>query len=386
MVLAVVMNQKSPWAREIALHLTELGAEVHIIDFATRARHAEYLAAQVARDATTLESFRRKIAGVHLLRSRFSSELRYITSARDVARIAHSIGANCLLTLYGGGSSLLAWASGVRPFAVYTVGSDVLLSHSVRRWLTRFVLAEANIVFSNGVHLARETQRLAPAARVMPLYLGIDTTKFTPIERQSTDEVRLISTRGFLPVYNNEAIVRALGLLGESDLPLRVRFVSSGPTLEEVRTLAKSSLSPGVLRATEFLGGAGGEELVGLVQSSDVYVSMSRSDGTSTSLLEALACGAFPVVSDIPANREWIDPKKRNGLLVPLDDDRALAEALHLAIQDCELRRTAAEYNRRLVVERADIRQTMSTLLRVLRDDIETPREMRGLTPATARS
>jgi glycosyltransferase involved in cell wall biosynthesis len=386
MRLAVVMNQKSPWARETVLKLTELGADVHVIDFATKPRVAEYLASQAARDVKALELFQRRVAGVHLLRSRFASEVRYLTCARDVARICHRVKAECLLTLYGGGSSLMAWASGVRPYAVYTVGSDILLARKIRRWLTRVSLEDANIVLSNGIHLAARTQQLAPRARVLPLYLGIDTTRFAPIARENNGEIRMLSTRGFIPVYNNESIVRALGLIGRTETPLRITFVSAGPTLPQVLALAERTLSNKEFVKTEFLGGVNADEIVEQIQHADIYLSMSRSDGTSTSLLEAFAGGAFPVVSDIPANREWIDPQAKNGLLVPLDDDQALADAIGVAVADSELRRRASDHNRKLVIQRAEIGRTMSTLLHVLAETGNSPRDVSRLAPAAART
>jgi glycosyltransferase involved in cell wall biosynthesis len=45
------------------------------------------------------------------------------------------------------------------------------------------------------------------------------------------------------------------------------------------------------------------------------YFSLPESDATSVSLLEAMAYGCVPIVSDIPANREWIEHGK-NGIIV----------------------------------------------------------------------
>jgi glycosyltransferase involved in cell wall biosynthesis len=98
------------------------------------------------------------------------------------------------------------------------------------------------------------------------------------------------------------------------------------------------------------------------LQDSSVYVSLSRSDGTSISLLEALSCGLFPILSDIPQNREWIDPSLENGILVPLDRPVELAAALRRAVTDASLRERAAVVNRRLIEERADARRNMTTL------------------------
>ena len=53
---------------------------------------------------------------------------------------------------------------------------------------------------------------------------------------------------------------------------------------------------------------------------SGFYISMTESDGASLSLMEAMAVGAIPVVSDIEPNREWVK-NGVNGVLVPLDDE-----------------------------------------------------------------
>ena len=74
-----------------------------------------------------------------------------------------------------------------------------------------------------------------------------------------------------------------------------------------------------------------------------------------------MACGAFPVVSDIPANREWIEPGT-NGLLFPPGDGSALAERLAAAWADPAARDAAAARNRRIVEERADFRTNMERI------------------------
>ena len=73
----------------------------------------------------------------------------------------------------------------------------------------------------------------------------------------------------------------------------------------------------------------------------EIYVSTSRSDSTSQSLLEAMAAGLYPVVSDIAGNRPWIgtraDAASRygaRGILVPPGDAAALADALEAVAAD----------------------------------------------------
>ncbi len=190
--------------------------------------------------------------------------------------------------------------------------------------MARVSLNAAQAVLANGEYLAGKTRELAPRAPVQSLLMGVDTEQFSPL-RERPLPVRIVCTRAFKPVYHNERLIDALQQMEGTKTEFNVTFTSHGPLLPRVRAVADRTLPPRVRSQVEFLGGVSDRILCQTVQRSHVYVSMSRSDGTSTSLLEAMSCGVFPVVSDIPPNREWIDPTKGNGLLVPLDRPDALA-------------------------------------------------------------
>ncbi|MDO9546098.1 MAG: glycosyltransferase family 4 protein [Pelolinea sp.] len=96
------------------------------------------------------------------------------------------------------------------------------------------------------------------------------------------------------------------------------------------------------------------EELWALYALADVYISLSSHDGTPNSFLEAIACGCFPVVGDIPSLQEWIDQGK-NGSMVDPQDARTAADAVIRALRDEALRNSAESINQDLVSERANI-------------------------------
>jgi len=96
-----------------------------------------------------------------------------------------------------------------------------------------------------------------------------------------------------------------------------------------------------------------------LLQAAQVFVSPCLHDGTPNSLLEAMACGCFPVVGDIASMREWIQPGV-NGLLADAASPRSLAEAVIKGLQDPQLRSTAKKENARIIAERADYRRCMA--------------------------
>ncbi len=83
-----------------------------------------------------------------------------------------------------------------------------------------------------------------------------------------------------------------------------------------------------------------------------VAVSPSEHDGTPNTLLEAMACGCFPVAGDIESVREWLVDGE-NALLVNPADPQVLAAAIIRALDDAGLRRSR-ETQQTLVAERAE--------------------------------
>lgn len=372
MRLLVCMTHLCPWSQQIASSLQSFGHEVHIFDF-DRVSGAGLVSDKVPGLVSDFERFRSQVSAIHLTHARIEGKLRYVLHARRFARLAREIRADMVLTLYGGGLALMAYLSGVRPYCVYVVGSDILLAGTAVRRVNRATLAAASRVFANGGYLAAKAREQAPTAAIEPLLIGVDTRSFH-IAGPPQGPVRLICTRGFQALYNNRAIVRAVARLPEDVPEFRLVFTSSGETLDQARALADELLRPALRERVEFWGGVSYDRLVEGLHGSQVFVSVSRSDGTATSLLEALACGLYPVLSDLPQNREWVNPEAGNGRLVPLDDDEALTGALLHAV------RTAGEGGRHARANRASVetRADAETNRRVLADLLEEARVPRG--------
>jgi glycosyltransferase involved in cell wall biosynthesis len=95
----------------------------------------------------------------------------------------------------------------------------------------------------------------------------------------------------------------------------------------------------------------------------DVVVSVPSSDGFPVTILEASACGAAIVVSELPYCAEWFQ-NGENGVIVPARDARTLAGAVVELLADDDRRREMGLAARRLVEAKADYRRCM--------DDLET--------------
>ena len=83
----------------------------------------------------------------------------------------------------------------------------------------------------------------------------------------------------------------------------------------------------GVAEQVIFPGYISHQDLPRYYRMADVFVSPSHVDGSSVSLMEALACGLPCLVSDIPANKEWVT-EGQNGWLFPDGDAEALANSI----------------------------------------------------------
>jgi glycosyltransferase involved in cell wall biosynthesis len=90
-----------------------------------------------------------------------------------------------------------------------------------------------------------------------------------------------------------------------------------------------------------------------LYDRSRIYIGLSISDGISTSLLEAMAMGAFPIQSCTACADEWF-ADGQSGFIVPPEDPQAIAEALRRALTDDLLVDRAAEINARTIAQRLD--------------------------------
>lgn len=114
-----------------------------------------------------------------------------------------------------------------------------------------------------------------------------------------------------------------------------------------------------------FPGLVGFNDLPRYYRSADLYISASHSDGSSISLLEAMACGCPVVVSDIPGNCEWVQPGV-NGWLFADGDADALAEAILHALDQRDRLPEMGIQARRIAEQRADWRKNFPNLFRAI--------------------
>jgi glycosyltransferase involved in cell wall biosynthesis len=96
-----------------------------------------------------------------------------------------------------------------------------------------------------------------------------------------------------------------------------------------------------------------------LLHGADVFVTVPSSDSSAVSLHEAMACGLPAIVSDIPANHEWIIDGW-NGFIVPVRNPEKLADAIIQLIEQPDLIQLFGRRNAQIVRDRADREKHMA--------------------------
>jgi glycosyltransferase involved in cell wall biosynthesis len=281
--------------------------------------------------------------------------LRYPLSVRSVRGIIADFRPDIINAHFLPNYGMIAALINRAPWVLSTWGSDIMLlpeKSPFHRWRTRYVLERATYVTSDAQVMSDKLIELGcDPARILTVPYGVDLGRFRPGESRADEKgPRLLSNRKLEPVYNIEAIIDAFVFLRDEFPRATLLVVGSGSMKESL--LARAHASP-ARDAIEFRDDVAHREMPDLLRAHDVYCSMSRSDTTSVSLLEAMACGMFPVVSDIPANREWIEDGV-NGRLVPVDDPRALAAAVERIWIDRAARENARTLNIDIIGKRAN--------------------------------
>lgn len=278
----------------------------------------------------------------------------YVTRVTLVRRIAKQFRPDVTFAPYLSSNGLTAALAGLSPLVTAAVGSDVMNNaerRGIRLFLRRrsisFVCRRSQLINTVSQELTDELVNLGvPASKIIQLPFGADTEAFRPAPGMPREVARqFICTRRHERIYDNETIIRGLARLRSAGLEFRCTFVGDGSLSESLRRHAESL---GLGDCVSFVGVRPHGELPELLRHADLYISASLRDGTSVSLLEAMAAGLVPVVSRIAANLPWVRHGE-NGLLFDCGDADSLARCLEQAMLDTSLRRRALEMNRNRV-------------------------------------
>lgn len=233
-------------------------------------------------------------------------------------------------------------------------GSDILVTpqrSATARWAVTRVLKACRVATSDSQVMAERMRELG-AGEVMVFPFGLETMPPPAVHK---DDGLFFANRGLEPIYRPQRVLEVFAELAREWPQARLVMANDG----SLRTaMQQQAASLGVAGRVRFVGRLAPAEQARCYDEARWYLSLPQSDSVSVSVLEAMAHGCVPLLSDLPANRELVHDGD-NGLIVadlgaPL---RPRLDALQPRAGD------VAEANRRWVAEHALFPQSVDRFL-----------------------
>lgn len=318
-------------------------------------------------------------AVMHYVNADPNEKWRYLFVIPQVRRLVHSVNPDLLIAYRVQSYGFLASFAGFHPLVLAAQDEKIVTPPDSRllRWCCKFAIRHGDWFNAWGPHMAdhlcalgarRDSIAVRPRGVNVEVFFPPDRKK--PWERQ-TNRPTICTTRGLYPEYRHDLLLESMALVVRDIPDALLTIVGRGPSEASIRAqIAQSGLEKNV-RLCGYVEHAG---VAPLLRESHVYVSVIPTEGVSSSLLEAMATGSFPIVTDLEANRLWVTEGK-NGFLAPPYDVAGLAKRLKTALKDTALREKAARYNVGYIEQHLNWRHNMKAMEAEYLDLIERSRQ-----------
>lgn len=265
--------------------------------------------------------------------------------------------------------AFLAVLTGFRPVLTMSWGYDLIMDadkSAWMRWVTHFTLkrsaffvSDANVSRERAVAFGMDPEKTV----IFPWGTDIEHFAQKNLEPSNRPTFTLFCNRTWEPIYGVDSLARAFVKLAAENDDVNLILLGGGSQGPKIRQILTNG---GVLDRVHFGGYVAQADLPRWYHMADLYISPSHVDGSSVSLMEALASGLPCLVSDIPGNREWIDDGV-NGWFFRDGDVEDLAGKIKSALMDRESLKQIGETARQTAEQKADWKKNFGKLLQAYR-------------------
>jgi glycosyltransferase involved in cell wall biosynthesis len=230
----------------------------------------------------------------------------------------------------------LAWAAKLgwrlrAQIAGSAWGSDILVTPQrggAWRWMTKKVLRHCALATSDSLYMTERMRELG-AGEVMTFPFGLEA-----LPKQNAKKLPWLcfANRGLEPIYRPHLVIDAFARIAAAQPEARLVVANDG----SLRQALEADVSArGLADKVTFVGRLDAATQAAHYARSTWFLSLPESDSVSVSVLEAMAHGCVPLLSDLPANREVIGDSVRGLIVGALDDlpvRMAALDAAQLAV------------------------------------------------------
>ena len=275
--------------------------------------------------------------------------------------------------------AFMAVLSGFRPILAMSWGYDLVQDAESSWWMKRitwyvlrnlaFFTSDANVSRDKAVAFGMNPEKTV----IFPW--GVDIEHFVPKKDErgkkkkpvknrksqivNPKSITLFCSRTWESIYGVDVLAKAFVKVANVNPDVDLILLGGGSQGVKIRQVL---MNGGVMERVHFGGQVGQRDLPRWYHMADIYISPSHVDGTSVTLLEALASGLPCLVTDIPGNKEWVE-EGGNGWLFRDGDVDDLAEKILHAIKSRRSFGKIGKAARKTTEEKADWRKNFGKLL-----------------------
>lgn len=235
------------------------------------------------------------------------------------------------------------------------VTSYIAIVKQIQGWALR----HANIVTTPSQYLRDAIVRAyhIQPERALVNYNATEDAEVLPFTGEKKYH-QLVATARLVEWKGLDGIIRAVALLVPRFPDIKLLLAGDGPDEEKLKKLATDL---GVNEHVEFLGRISRAQTWHIRKTSEVYVLNSTYEGLPHTVLTSFSAGIPTIATNIPGTNEAVIHEK-TGLLVPVGDDRALADAIARLFEDPALGVKLAEGGKHIIKEKFSWESHLATL------------------------
>jgi glycosyltransferase involved in cell wall biosynthesis len=200
-------------------------------------------------------------------------------------------------------------------------------------------------------------QQIGVDSIVVPNMLG---KEFHYVKQDKTERktIQLITTGRLIPEKHFDMLIQAIANI--SSLPLKLNIIGNG---SEKNRLQKSIKELHLEDKVHLMGYKSKQEIVALLQESEIFVLPSQSETFGVAYIEALACGLPIIATDCGGPRDIVTTN--NGLLIPRNNQQALEQAI------IQMSNNLSSYDKKAIAEDCQNRFASNNVAKLITQILE---------------
>ncbi|MFD2206845.1 glycosyltransferase family 4 protein [Kiloniella antarctica] len=262
----------------------------------------------------------------------------------------------------------MAWFVGKKPFMISCLGGDVLFDEQgtlgpIGRWITKRALKKCDHVTVVSNHLGKAVEKFGVhQSKIQRVIWGVNHEIFRPLSQNKTarslwgvteDAQVIFSPRMLKPFYNQIMMLDALKEVVLQSPKSVLVFATYNQDADYRKELEARTKELELEDHVRYAPPMNQQEMMLAYNGADLVISLSPSDGTPVSVMEAMACGTPVIMADLERYKEFF-VHKETGWFTKIEASHVVSAILEL-LNDQPRYETLKIKGMTLIKEKADL-------------------------------